>query len=48
MQQVLDEFEKVLSIEPHNKAALQEFKRPSKLESKDSSNSRFWPNSGFC
>ncbi|XP_046444270.1 RNA polymerase II-associated protein 3-like isoform X1 [Daphnia pulex] len=38
MEQALDDFKKVLSIEPHNKAALQEFERLSKL-SKDSSKS---------
>ena len=38
MEQALDDFKKVLSIEPHNKAAQQEFERLSKL-SKDSSGS---------
>lgn len=38
MEQALDDFKKVLSIEPHNKAALQEFERLSKF-SKDSSKS---------
>ena len=35
VEQALDDFKKVLSIEPHNKAALQEFERLSK-SSKDS------------
>lgn len=38
LEQALDDFKKVLSIEPHNKAALQEFERLSKF-SKDSSKS---------